>query len=80
MHVHIVYLYWLEAMLESNLRRGWKSQASELRDTLYGRDWQMFQMHLEAMIEWKLEDNMKVVNVRHTWWWNPSYQLVNFQL
>jgi len=35
-HLHMVYLDWLQAVLESNLRCAWKWQSSELRYILRG--------------------------------------------
>jgi len=50
-HLHTIYLDWLQAVLESNLRCAWKWRSSELRDTHWGRDLVSLEMQLEAVIE-----------------------------
>jgi len=50
--LHTLYLDWLQAVLESNLRCAWKWRLSELRDILWGRDRVSLEMHLEAMLVW----------------------------
>ena len=50
-HLHTVYLDWLQAVLESNLRCAWRWRCSELRDTLGGGDCVNLEMHLKARIE-----------------------------
>jgi len=49
--LHTVYLAWLQALIESNLRCGWKWPSRELRDILPGCDWASLKMHLGAVIE-----------------------------
>jgi len=50
-YLHMVYLDWLQAVIESNSRYAWKWWASELRDILCGRDRVSSGTHLEAVIE-----------------------------
>jgi hypothetical protein len=38
-YLHTVYLDWVQAVFERNLRKVWKWRLSKLRDTLRGRDW-----------------------------------------
>jgi len=49
-HLHIVYLDWQQAVLESNSRCAWKWGSSELRDILRGHDRAGLERHWEAMI------------------------------
>jgi len=48
----MVYLDWLQAVLESNARCAWKWQSSDLRDTLRGWDWVSLEVQMEIEIEW----------------------------
>jgi len=59
-HLHMVYLDWLQAVLESNSRGPRKWWSSELRDILWGRDRASLEFHLEAVI-------------KRIWWysWRP---------
>ena len=50
-HLHMVYLDWLQGVLENNLRCAWKWGSSELRDPLQGRDRVSLEMHMEAVIK-----------------------------
>jgi len=51
-HLHMVFLDWLQVVLESNSRCTWGWQSSELRDTLRGSGQPCLEMCLEAVIEW----------------------------
>jgi len=50
-HLHTVYLNWLQAGLECNSRSAWKWQLSGLSDTPHGDYRATLEMHLEAIIE-----------------------------
>jgi len=50
-HLHRVNLDWLQAVLESNLRRTWKRQSSVLGDTLRSRYRASLELHWDAVIE-----------------------------
>ena len=49
-HLHTVYQHWLKTVLEINSRWAWRWWSSEVRDTLWGRDRESFEMHLEVVI------------------------------
>jgi len=51
-HLHMVYLDWQHAVIESNSRCAWRWWSGELRDTLQGCGRASLDMHLEAEIEW----------------------------
>jgi len=53
-HLHTVYLNWLQAVLESNLRCTWKQWLSELREPLWGIVSARLGMHLEDMVKWPM--------------------------
>jgi len=48
----MVYLDWLQAVLESNSRYAWKWWSSEPRNTIWGHDRASLEMHLEAEVDW----------------------------
>ena len=50
-NLHTVYLDWLQAVLERNLRCTWKWRSGELRDILRGCDRGSMVMQLEAVIK-----------------------------
>jgi len=49
-HLHTVYLDWLQAVLESNLRCAWTWSLTENKDALWDHDRATLEMHLEAMM------------------------------
>ena len=51
-YLHMVYLRWLQAELQSNSRFTSRLQLSELRDVLGGCDWLRLEMHSEAVMQW----------------------------
>jgi hypothetical protein len=51
-HLSKLYLYRLQAVLESKSKYAWSWWSSELSDTLWGCDWASLEMHLEAENKW----------------------------
>jgi len=51
-YLHMVYLDWLQAVLESYLRCTWWWWSSERTDTLGGHCQVILEMHLEVKFEW----------------------------
>jgi len=51
-YLHMVYLDWQHAVIESNSRCAWGWRSSELRDTLRGSDRASLAMQSDTKIEW----------------------------
>jgi len=76
-HLHMVYLDWMQAVVESNSRCAWKWRSSELSpwssefgDTIGDRDWVNSEMHWEAVIErvWRCTWRPRSSELRDALW------------
>jgi len=51
-HLHMVYLDWLQVVVESNWGWAWKWRSSKRRDELWDPDRASLEMNLKAMVIW----------------------------
>jgi len=69
-HLHMIYLDWLQAVLQRDSRCAWRWRSSELRDTPWRLDQASLGMHLKAVVKciWRYSSRPWSSELRDALW------------